>query len=103
MPVQVRPGLQHSGIAQLVEQVTVNHRVIGSSPIAGAKPTLRGGFFYTSITMCDTIGKTAKTDYLWRRVYSMKLLFENWRKFVNEVEGEQLPLPGMEGLSLIHI
>ena len=27
----------------------------------------------------------------------MKLLFENWRKFVNEVEGEQLPLPGMEG------
>ena len=26
----------------------------------------------------------------------MKLLFENWRKFVNEVEGEQLPLPGME-------
>lgn len=27
----------------------------------------------------------------------MKLLFENWRKFVNEVEGKQLPLPGMEG------
>ena len=27
----------------------------------------------------------------------MKLLFENWRKFVNEVEGKQIPLPGMEG------
>jgi hypothetical protein len=37
-----RPGLafqafgpSHSGVAQLVEQVTVNHRVAGSSPAAG--------------------------------------------------------------------
>ena len=29
-------GPGHSGVAQLVEQVTVNHRVAGSSPAAGA-------------------------------------------------------------------
>ena len=30
----------HSDIAQLVEQLTVNQRVTGSSPVAGAKITL---------------------------------------------------------------
>jgi hypothetical protein len=29
--------LVHSRVAQLVEQVTVNHRVRGSSPLAGAE------------------------------------------------------------------
>ena len=30
----------YSGIAQLVEQVAVNHRVVGSSPTAGANMSL---------------------------------------------------------------
>lgn len=90
MWVRVPPILQHSGITQLVECDTVNIEVIGSSPIAGAKPTLRGGFFYTSTTMCDTIGKTAKTDYLWRRVCFMKITKEQLRKIIlEEVEAEQ--------------
>lgn len=42
---------KHSEIAQSVEQVTVNHRVAGSSPVLGASisPALAGFFEIDSL------------------------------------------------------
>ncbi len=70
----------HSAIAQLVEQVTVNHRVAGSSPARGASAlpikSMVSGFGLKdsreSVSLCDRLRRVARSHVRLDRLSSVR-------------------------------